>query len=360
MLGRPALSVFFKRAALAVAAEHHDRVHCGQILAASERIVRRVTDPTSRILRLLSLLQTHRFWSGIELADRLEVSSRTLRRDIDRIRELGYPVKASRGIAGGYQLQAGASLPPLVLDDDEAIAIAVGLRTATGGSVAGIEEASLRALAKLEQVLPARLRRRVHAVQAFTVPLSWGRPATIDPEALVTLAQACRDCERLQFEYRRRDGESATRAVEPHRLVSVGQRWYLVAWDVHRQDWRTFRVDRLDAPRTSGARFSGRPRPAADAATFVRDSLGSMPVRYEARLTVRASAAAVRDQARRFGRAAVEAVDGESCTLSMSGDSLAWLGACVLLLEADFTVHTPPELVEWLDRAGRRVERAGA
>ena len=329
-------------------------------MAASGRIVSRVTDPTSRILRLLSLLQTHRFWSGIELADRLEVSSRTLRRDIDRIRELGYPVKASRGIAGGYQLQAGASLPPLVLDDDEAIAIAVGLRTATGGSVAGIEEASLRALAKLEPVLPARLRRRVHAVQAYTVPLSFGHRATIDPEALVTLAQACRDSERLQFEYRRRDGESATRAVEPHRLVSVGQRWYLVAWDVHREDWRTFRVDRMAAPRTSGARFAERPLPAADAASFVRERLGSMPVRYEARLTVHAPADAVRDQARRFGRATVAPVDAATCTLSISGDSLAWLGACVLLLEAEFAVHGPVELAEWLARAGGRVERARA
>ena len=317
-----------------------------------------MADPTSRILRLLSLLQTHRFWSGLELADRLEVSPRTLRRDIDRIRELGYPVKASRGIAGGYQLQAGASLPPLLLDDDEAIAIAVGLRTATGGSVAGIEEASLRALAKLEPVLPTRLRRRVHALGAFTEPLTYRRPATIDAETLITLAQACRDDERLQFEYRRRDGQTATRAVEPHRLVSVGQRWYLVAWDVHRQDWRTFRVDRLASPRTSGARFVARPLPAADAATFVRESLGSMPVRYEARLTVAAPADAVAEQARRFGKATVDAVDDRSCTLCLSGDSLAWLGACVLLLEADFTVEAPPELADWLEQARRRLERA--
>ncbi len=319
-----------------------------------------MADPTSRVLRLLSLLQTHRFWPGGELADRLEVSPRTLRRDIERVRELGYPVKAARGVAGGYQLQAGATLPPLLLDDDEAIAIAVGLRTATGGSVAGVEEASLRALAKLEQVLPVRLRRRVHALQAFTVPLSYGRPATIDAEVLITIAQACRDNERLQFEYRRRDGESATRAVEPHRLVSVGQRWYLVAWDVHRAAWRTFRVDRLGAPRTSGARFTGRPLPAPDAATFVRESLGRMPVRYEAQLTVQAPAEAVRDLARRFGRATVEAIDGGASTLVMSGDSLAWLGACVLLLEADFVVHAPVELVDWLARAGSRVERAAA
>ncbi len=317
-----------------------------------------MTDPTSRILRLLSLLQTHRFWPGTELSDRLEVSPRTLRRDIDRIRELGYPVKAARGVAGGYQLQAGATLPPLLLDDDEAIAIAVGLRTATGGSVAGIEEASLRALAKLEQVLPGRLRRRVHALQAFTVPLSYRRPTTVAAETLITIAQACRDDERLQFRYRRRDGETAERAVEPHRLVSVGQRWYLVAWDVHRGDWRTFRIDRLEQPRTSGARFVQKPLPASDAATFVKESIGSMPVRYDARVTVHAPAAVVTARARWFGHPAIEAVDAATCTLRMSGDSIAGLGASVLLLEADFTVHEPPELAQWLGGAARRVERA--
>ncbi len=317
-----------------------------------------MADPTSRIIRLLSLLQTHRFWPGGELADRLEVSPRTLRRDIDRIRELGYPVKAARGIAGGYQLQAGATLPPLLLDDDEAIAIAVGLRTATGGSVAGIEEASLRALAKLEQVLPVRLRRRVHALQAFTVPLTYRRPATIDAETLITIAQACRDDERLQFDYRRRDGEAGERAVEPHRLVCVGQRWYLVAWDVHRQAWRTFRVDRLRAPRTSGARFLPKALPAPDAATFVRESLGNMPVRYEARVTVRSPAAVVRKQARWFGNATVEPLDAETSTLCMASDSIAWLGASVILLEAEFTVDAPAELTQWLDGAKGRIERS--
>ena len=319
-----------------------------------------MTDPTARVLRLLSLLQTHRFWPGSELADRLEVSPRTLRRDIDRIRELGYPIKAARGIAGGYQLQAGATLPPLLLEDDEAIAIAVELRTAAGGSVAGVEEASLRALAKLEQVLPAHLRRRVHALQAFTVPLAYGQPATIDAQTLVTIAQACRDDERLQFEYRRRDGQTATRAVDPHRLVSVGRRWYLVAWDVHRRDWRTFRVDRLEQPRTSGARFIPKQLPASDAATFVRESIGSMPVRYETRVTVHAPAAVVTEKARWFGQASVDAVDDATCTLRMAGDSLAWLGASVLLLEADFTVRSPPELAQWLADAGTRTRSHAA
>ena len=188
------------------------------------------TDPTARALRLLSLLQTYKFWSGSELADRLEVSPRTLRRDVDRLRELGYPVEATPGAAGGYRLSAGAHLPPLVLDDDEAVAIAVGLRAAAGASIEGIEETSVRALAKLEQVLPDRLRRRVHAVHGNVTSMRWGADqSTVDPDALAVLALACRDNEQVRFDYRRRDGEEAARLVEPHNLVSAGRRWYLVA-----------------------------------------------------------------------------------------------------------------------------------
>jgi predicted DNA-binding transcriptional regulator YafY len=299
------------------------------------------------MLRLLTLLQTHRFWAGTELCDRLDVSPRTLRRDIDRLRELGYPVDATRGAAGGDRLQAGSDLPPLLLDDDEAVAIAVGLRTAAGGSIAGIEETSVRALAKLEQVLPARLRRRVNTLQTVTVPLAFAARETIDPQTLTVLAQACRDSERLQFDYRRRDGEAAARSVEPHRLVSVGRRWYLVAWDVHRADWRTFRLDRLTAPRTSGARFNPRELPAEDAAAFVRRSLQSMPTRYEADVTVCAPADAIADRVRPFG-GTVEPIDDERSHLRMSGDSLAWLAAGIALLECDFELHGPPELAEWM------------
>jgi predicted DNA-binding transcriptional regulator YafY len=313
-----------------------------------------VTDPTSRMLRLLTLLQTHRFWPGAELSDRLDVSPRTLRRDIDRLRELGYPVDATRGAAGGYRLQAGSDLPPLLLDDDEAVAIAVGLRTAAGGSIAGIEETSVRALAKLEQVLPARLRRRVNTLQTVTVPLAFTARETVDPETLTVLAQACRDQERLQFDYQRRDGESATRSVEPHRLVSVGRRWYLVAWDVHRTDWRTFRLDRLTAPRTSGARFAPRELPAEDAAAFVRRSLQSIPTRYEADATLHAPASDVAERVRRFG-GTVEPVDADRCRLRMSGDSLAWLAAGIALLECDFELHGPPELADWMRRLQARL-----
>ena len=314
------------------------------------------TDPSSRMLRLLSLLQTHRFWPGSELAGRLDVSQRTLRRDIDRLRELGYLVDATRGAAGGYRLQAGTDLPPLLLDDDEAVAIAVGLRTAAGSAIEGIEDTSVRALAKLEQVLPKRLRRQVNALQSYTVPLTFARHHPVDPEALTVIAQACRDHERLQFEYRRRDGEEATRAVEPHRLVSVGQRWYLVAWDTHRQDWRTFRVDRLTAPRTSGARFFPRTLPAPDAATFVRRSLDQQPRTYTAELTVAAPADVVNEQIHWVGGRA-EAIDDERCRVCFRGDSLAWLCACVSLLEWEYELHGPPELAARLHEVAGRIGR---
>src|SRR5690242_7653356 len=192
-----------------------------------------MANTSSRTLRLLSLLQTHRYWPGPELADRLGVSARTLRRDVDRLRELGYPVEAQRGLEGGYQLGAGASLPPLVLEDDEAVALALGLRLAAQGAVDGIEEASVRALAKVGQIMPPRLRRQVEALRTATVPAAWrGGGPNVDAEALTLLAQACRDEERLRFGYTAQNGEQSSRHVEPHRLVSMGRRWYLVAYDL--------------------------------------------------------------------------------------------------------------------------------
>jgi len=314
------------------------------------------TDPSSRMLRLLSLLQTHRFWPGAELADRLEVSQRTLRRDIDRLRELGYLVDATRGAAGGYRLQAGTDLPPLLLDDDEAVAIAVGLRTAAGSAIEGIEDTSVRALAKLEQVLPKRLRRRVHALGASTVPLTFQREP-VDPETLTTVAQACRDQERLRFGYTRRDGEDAERRVEPLQLVAFTGRWYLVAWDCERTDWRTFRLDRMRDARSDGSRFHPRTLPGGDAAAYVRESRRQMPRSFEATLTVHAPAEEVEPRARWFG-GTVEAIDDASCALTLRGDSIGWLGACVGLVEADYTLHGPPELAAWLDAFAARVGRA--
>jgi predicted DNA-binding transcriptional regulator YafY len=238
-------------------------------------------DTSARLLRLLSLLQTPRDWTGTELAERLDVTTRTVRNDVERLRDLGYPVHGTRGAIGGYRLGAGSALPPLLLDDEEAVAVAVGLRTAAGGSVAGIEEPSLRALAKLEQVLPSRLRRRVNALQTYTVSVPLDRPGpVVSPELLTAIVAACRDHERLRFDYRSRDAAASRRDVEPYRLVNWGRRWYLVAWDTMRGDWRTFRVDRMDSPRTpTGPRFAPRPLPDEDLAGDVSRGVATAPRR---------------------------------------------------------------------------------
>jgi predicted DNA-binding transcriptional regulator YafY len=309
------------------------------------------------MLRLLSLLQTHRYWPGTELADRLSVSPRTVRRDVDRLRELGYPVDASRGSAGGYQLQAGAALPPLLLDDEEAVAIAVGLRAAAAGAVGGIEETSVRALAKLVQVMPPRLRRRVDALRAHTVPALLGGPQ-VDAGALTVIALACRDAERLRFAYTARDSEPTDRLVEPHKLVTLGRRWYLVAWDVERGDWRTFRVDRLRAPAATGARFRPRDVPGGDAAEFVRSRLSQAPRRYQIEVVFRADAAAV-EQA--FGgTGTVEPVDDSSCVFRLSVDDLSWPAAVLGMVGADFEVVGPPELRAFVRDIGARMVAAGS
>src|SRR5215211_1548683 len=244
---------------------------------------------SSRLLELLSLPQARRDWSGADLADRLEVSGRTVRRDIERLRELGYPVDAIPGPAGGYRLRAGAAMPPLLLDDEEAIAIAVGLGTAARASVTGIEETAVRALVKVEQVLPAHLRRRVRALGSATSAPPVAGP-TVDPRHLTVIAGACRDSECLRFAYRSRDGTQSRREVEPHSLVNHGRRWYLVAWDRRHQDWRTFRLDRLTGPAPGGGRFAPRELPARDAATWVAQSITRMPSRFEASVTLHAAA----------------------------------------------------------------------
>jgi predicted DNA-binding transcriptional regulator YafY len=315
-----------------------------------------MSNTSGRMLRLLSLLQTHRFWAGGELAGRLEVSERTVRRDVDRLRELGYPVHASRGVAGGYQLQAGAALPPLLLDDEEAVAIAVGLRTAAAGAVAGIEETSVRALSKVIQVMPPRLRRRVNALQEYTVPAVMGGGPTVDAVALTAIAQACRDDERLRFGYTARDGAGGARLVEPHRLVSLGRRWYLVAWDVERNDWRTFRVDRLTDPTPTGARFRQRDLPAADAAAFVRGRLAALPTRYRVVVDVRTAAADVRAVVGHW--ATVEETGDRSCRLLMSVESFDWPALLLGAVGADFEVVEPPDLRDHLRTIGTLFTRA--
>jgi predicted DNA-binding transcriptional regulator YafY len=304
-----------------------------------------MTDTSSRLLTLLSLLQERRDWPGGELAERLEVSGRTIRRDVERLRGLGYPVESLTGPAGGYRLRAGTAMPPLLLDDDEAIAIAVGLRTAARASVKGIEETSVRALVKLEQVLPSHLRRRVRALGTATSAIAPGGPE-VDAQALSVLAAACRDSERVRFAYRGRDGANSRREVEPHSLVNVGRRWYLVAWDGGREDWRTFRVDRLTAPAAPGVRFAPRDLPAKDGAAFVSQSLSAAPNRYEARVTLHAPV----DDLRRFVPAhwgsGLEPIDDKRCEYRTSDDDLDWLALRILMFRVDFEVREPAELRE--------------
>jgi predicted DNA-binding transcriptional regulator YafY len=314
----------------------------------------------ARMLQLLSLLQTHRYWPGAELAGRLEVSDRTLRRDVERLRDLGYPVHAVRGVSGGYQLQAGAAMPPLLLDDEEAVAIVVGLQAAAGGMVEGIEEISVRALSKVVQVMPPRLRRRVDALASYTVPAFGGSAAgpTVDAELLGVLASACRDDERVRFGYRTRDGEEMERSVEPHRLVSVGRRWYLVGWDLTRHDWRSFRLDRMAGVTTTGVRFRQRDLPGGDAAEFVRSGLASAPQRHHVSVRIHTSADAVRAQVRRYGT--VEELGEQTCRLRMEVDDLAWPMFVLAAVDADFEVEQPAELVHRAARVGALFTRAAA
>ena len=320
------------------------------------------TDPTARALRLLSLLQTYKFWAGAELAEQLAVSARTLRRDVDRLRELGYPVEATPGAAGGYRLSAGAHLPPLVLDDDEAVAIAVGLRAAAGASIEGIEETSVRALAKLEQVLPDRLRRRVNAVHTNVSSMRWsGDQSMVDADALAVLALACRDNEQVRFDYTRRDGEAAASLVEPHNLVSAGRRWYLVAWDVRREDWRTFRLDRLTEPRLGGVRFRPRALPTEDAVSFVSASISAMPVPFEATVVASGPAGEVRALIR-YADARVDGIDDTSCRVAIRSDSQQWLTTVVALLatEYDVAIEEPADLLADVKRVAARLRTAAA
>uniref|UniRef100_A0AAU2JNG1 YafY family transcriptional regulator n=1 Tax=Streptomyces sp. NBC_00049 TaxID=2903617 RepID=A0AAU2JNG1_9ACTN len=298
-----------------------------------------MTDTPARLLSLLSLLQTPREWPGSELAQRLRVSSRTIRRDIERLRELGYPVEATLGTEGGYRLVAGAAMPPLLLDDEEAVAIAVGLRAGAGHAIEGVEEASVRALAKLEQVLPSRLRHRVSALQSATVAVTRGDGASVDPRTLTVMASAVSGSERLRFGYQARDGAQSRRLVEPYRLVSTGSRWYLVAYDLQREDWRTFRVDRVSEPFATGARFTPRELPV-DAREFVLRGL-----RGSETYTVEATFAAGPEELPAWLRA--EALPGggrETRVRFESGDAPEWLVSRLALTGLPFTVQAPAAL----------------
>lgn len=314
-------------------------------------------ETSARLLRLLSLLQTPREWTGAELAERLAVSTRTVRNDVERLRNLGYPVHGTRGAVGGYRLGAGAALPPLLLDDEEAVAVAIGLRTAAGGTITGVEETSLRALAKLEQVLPARLRRRVDALKqyAVAVPRDDLGPR-VDADTLSSLAAACRDHERLRFDYRSHDGSESRREVEPYRLVNWGRRWYLVGFDVERADWRTFRVDRLHPRTPTGPRFTPRDLPE-EAVDQVRRGVSSAAWRYQAQVVVHAPAEQLIEQIN-AAIGTITPVDDTHCLLDTGADSIEALAVHLGLLGVDFTVTEPAELVEVVRTLAGRYHRA--
>ncbi|KJK53604.1 helix-turn-helix transcriptional regulator [Streptomyces sp. NRRL F-4428] len=315
------------------------------------------SDMTGRMLRLLSLLQTRREWSGADLADRLAVTVRTVRRDIDRLRDLGYPVDSARGHAGGYRLAAGTDLPPLLLDDDEAVAIAVALRTAAGG-LTGIEETALRALGKLEQVLPRRLRGQVAALQQTVAGIAWGtRGPRADPAVLATLAVACRDHEIITFDYTARTGASAPRRVEPQHLVASGDLWYLLAHDTDRDDWRIFRLDRITAVTVTGRRAPARVLPGDDPAAFVAERLAAAPTRHRAVATVHAPAGHVRAHTR-YPATRIRPVDEATCIVDASDDDLPRVAQTLAGLPADYTLDADPDVLDHLRTTAHRTLHA--
>ncbi|MEU1147401.1 YafY family protein [Streptomyces sp. NPDC005863] len=307
----------------------------------------------ARMLRLLSLLQTRREWSGAELAVRLGVTTRTVRRDIDRLRELEYPVEGTTGHAGGYRLTAGAAMPPLLLDDEEATVTAVALRTAAG-QLTGMEETTLRALAKLEQVLPSRLRTQVAALQESTAAIEWERrgPRT-DPSALAELAAACRDRETVTFAYTTRTGHDADRRVDPHHLVASGGLWYLLGHDQDRDDWRIYRLDRISGLTPIRHRFVRRAVPGGDPASYVAGKIASAPVRYRAVATVREPADAVRHRTWALATR-IRATGPNECTVDCSGDHLPGIAQILTGLGADYTLDADEAVRDHLRTAARR------
>ncbi|AZS46137.1 MULTISPECIES: helix-turn-helix transcriptional regulator [Microbacterium] len=310
------------------------------------------TNPTGRALQLLSLLQTNRFWPCAELAARLGVTERTVRRDLDRLRELGYPVDSTSGRYGGYRLATGAHVPPLILDDEEAVAVAIGLRYAAEAAISGIEETSLRALAKIEALLPHRLRRRVSALHSSVASL--GRVVdddVIHPESLSVFAAACRDHEHVRFDYRRTREEHSRRHVEPHQLVTAGRRWYLVAWDRDRGDWRTFRLDRIQAPRPVGTRFPARTVPGGDAAEFVARSIGRTARDHAATLVIHMPYAEI-EGVLRWADHTLREDHAEHCVIGIRSEDLGRLAMTIaeIALTAPVSAIEPAELASAVER----------
>ncbi|GAB3051250.1 YafY family protein [Intrasporangium mesophilum] len=320
-------------------------------------------ETSARLLKLLGLLQSRRDWTGPQLAERLGVTDRTVRTDVERLRALGYAVDAVPGVGGGYRLGVGASVPPLLLDDDEAVAVAIGLRTAAVGPVQGIDETSVRALTKLEPLLPSHLRRRVSTLSASIVPLPPDSPTDarpVDPDVLMAIAAACRDHERLRFDYETHRGTGSRRVVEPHRLVSSRRQYYLLAHDVDKHDWRTFRVDRMRLHLPAGPRFVARELSDAEVERRVAAGISTAAWAYRASVVVQAPAAQV---ARRLPQSVpVHEVDAATCRVEVGSDSAMQLAMHLAMLDADFTfdVAAAPELGEALRLLAARLSRAAS
>lgn len=310
--------------------------------------------PAGRLLTLLSLLQARRDWSGGDLADRLGVTTRTVRRDVDRLREMGYPVRTTKGPDGGYRLAPGSDLPPMLFDDDQAVAVAVALQTAAG-SIGGVEEASVRALTTIRQVMPSRLRHRVDALRVTALASTSG-PPPVEAGALLAVGTACRDHEVLRLDYTAKDGAQTKRRVEPHRLVSWNRRWYLVAWDLDRDDWRTFRVDRLTPRVPTGPRFAPRALTDARVAELVRPPESATDWGVTGSVLMRAPATAVAQWLPPY-QGTVTAVDEASCLVEIESWSYPAMVAWLLLFEADFEVVGPPELQAALGETASRLAR---
>jgi predicted DNA-binding transcriptional regulator YafY len=314
----------------------------------------------TRSLELLSLLQARPRWTAPELADRLGITERTVRRDMARLRDLGYPVIAEPGRAGGYRLGAGGALPPLLLSDDESVAVAIGLRVAATGGAAGHEEAAVAALAKLEQMLPARLRDRVQALSTATVVVRPGEGPATRPEVLLTLAQGCRHRERVRFRYLDGSGNASERRVEPYQLVNAERRWYLVARDLDRADWRTFRLDRMGVPELTGHRFVRAEEP--DAAAMVERGMAVASYTWQATVLVRAPRAQVEEEVpRTVGVLDDEPPRGDDpggTVMRIGANQLDWLARYLAGLPFEVEVRDPPELRAALRALARRLQQA--
>lgn len=314
---------------------------------------------SARVLELLTLLQSRRHWSGEELARRLEVSPRTLRRDVESLQHLGYPITTTRGTGGGYQLAPGGALPPLVLNEDEAAAVVIALKDAATGSHPTEASAAVTALAKIVQVLPAKIRRRIDSLQRMaTLPGPYGTPAAVDTTVLTTFALAARDHETLTFDYTDSKGASTSRRVHPYHVVSLDQRLYLIAHDLDRADWRVFRIDRASNPQRTRQTFTPKPLPADDPAEYVRSRLYEAWTIYEVTATVQAPAADVQEKLGGWGEATP--ISEESCAVRIPTSDLDWATFALAGLHAPFTIHGPEEAITHAAGWGSRLTAAAS